>query len=69
MDILEAIIRIVIGVVLVLVIMGSSLFGYVAWKAGAKRWGGGLFGICALSIFLLYWIVLSAFIAELPSPL
>ena len=68
MDLLEAIIRIVIGVVLVLAMIGSSLFGYVAWKAGARKWGGGLFGICALSIFLLYWIVLSAFISELPSP-
>ncbi len=63
-----AIIRIVIGVVLILVILGSSLFGYVAWKAGARKWGGGLFGVGALSIFLFYWIVLSAFFAELPAP-
>ena len=61
-----AIIRIVIGVVLILVILGSSLFGYVAWKAGARKWGGGLFGVGALSVFLFYWIVLSAFVAGLP---
>lgn len=57
------IIKIVFGIILVLIIVGTALFGYIAWKAGARKWGGGMFGIMALSIFLFYWLIL-----DLPLP-
>ncbi len=57
------IIKIVFGIILILVLIGTSLFGYIAWKAGAKKWGAGMCGIAALCVFLFYWLIL-----DLPVP-
>ncbi len=50
--------RIIFGIILVLVIGGTGLFGYIAWKARARKWSGGMFAITIVSIFLLYWLIL-----------
>lgn len=52
------ILRIVFGVILGVVIGGAGLFGYIAWKARAKKWSAGMFGIVAISVFLFYWLIL-----------
>lgn len=52
------ILRIILGIVLGLVIAGTGLFGYIAWKAKARKWSGGMFAVLALAVFLFYWLVL-----------
>lgn len=58
LDWLMLILRIIFGVILLVIIGGTGLFGYIAWKARARAWSGGMFGITAVSIFLLYWVIL-----------
>lgn len=52
------ILRIVFGIILGVAIGGAGLFGYIAWKARAKKWSAGMFGIVAISVFLFYWLIL-----------
>lgn len=58
MEIVWLILRIILGIVLIIVVVGTGLFGYIAWKAHVKKWSGGMFAIAALCIFLFYWLVL-----------
>lgn len=53
------ILRIIFGIILAIVIGGAGLFGYIAWKARARKWSGGMFGIVAVSVFLFYWLILA----------
>jgi len=50
--------RVILGIILVLAVIATGLFGYIAWRARAKKWSGGMFAITILSIFLFYWLVL-----------
>ncbi len=51
------IVKIVLGLFLILVVVGSGLFGYICWKAQARKWGAGCFGITTLCILALYWLI------------
>ena len=51
------IIKIVFGIILLLVIIGAGLFGYIAWKAEARKWGAGCFGAVVASVILFYWLI------------
>ena len=55
------IIKIVLGIILILVMIGSALFGYICTKARARSWGVGCFTITALTILALYWIIFRLF--------
>ncbi|MFB6215964.1 MAG: hypothetical protein ABEJ72_03215 [Candidatus Aenigmatarchaeota archaeon] len=55
---LMIILRAVIGIVLSLVIAGAGLFGYIALKAGARKWGSGMIILTAFSVLFFYWFVL-----------
>ncbi|KXA91620.1 hypothetical protein AKJ57_00610 [candidate division MSBL1 archaeon SCGC-AAA259A05] len=52
------ILKIVFGIILAVVIGGAGLFGYIAWRARARKWSAGMFGIVALSVFIFYWFIL-----------
>lgn len=52
------VLRIIFGIILALAIGGTGLFGYIAWKARARKWSGGMFAIAIVCVFLLYWLVL-----------
>lgn len=51
------IIKIVLGIILLLVVVGSALFGYICAKARAKKWGAGCFAITALSVAVFVWLI------------
>lgn len=57
-SILFLILKIILGIILAVVIGIAGLFGYIAWKAKARKWSAGMFLIVALSFFVFYWIVL-----------
>jgi len=46
--------QIVLSIVLILAIIGSGLFGYIFFKAQAKKWGIGLFLAAVLCIIITY---------------
>lgn len=48
--------QIVLSIVLILALIGSGLFGYICFRAQAKKWGAGLFVIVALCIISIYWL-------------
>lgn len=48
--------QIVLSIMLILAIIGSGLFGYICFKAQAKKWGAGLFLATALCIVVIYWL-------------
>ena len=48
--------QIVLSIVLILAIIGSGLFGYIFFKAQAKKWGVGLFLAAVLCIIITYWL-------------
>ena len=51
------IIKIVLGIILLLIIAGSGLFGYICFKAQARKWGAGCFAVLALCVALFYLII------------
>jgi len=55
------IIKIVLGLVLIVVMLGSALFGYICMKARARSWGAGLFGVTALTVLALWWLIFRLF--------
>lgn len=48
--------QIVLSIVLILAMVGSGLFGYIFFKAQAKKWGAGLFVAVILCIIITYWL-------------
>lgn len=48
--------QIVLSIVLILAIIGSGFFGYIFFKAQAKKWGAGLFVAVILCIIITYWL-------------
>ena len=48
--------QIVLSIVLILALIGSGLFGYICFRAQAKKWGAGLFVIVVLCIVAIYWL-------------
>ncbi len=48
--------QIVLSIVLIIAIICSGLFGYIFFKAQAKRWGSGLFVAAILCIIVTYWL-------------
>lgn len=50
--------KIVLGLVLVLAIIGSGAFGYVFWIARARGWAAGCFCVLALCAFALYKLII-----------
>jgi len=48
--------QIVLSIVLILAIIGSGFFGYIFFKAQAKKWGAGLFVAVILCIIITYWV-------------
>lgn len=46
--------QIVLTLVLILVIAGSGLFGYICMRAQARKWGGGLILIAVLCVIAIY---------------
>lgn len=60
-NILVIIGKIIAAIILVIIIGGSSLFGYIAWKAEARKWAAGMFGILVVCVFLFYWLIAATF--------
>lgn len=48
--------QIVLTIVLILAIAGTSLFGYICIKAQARKWGAGLFAMAVLCILAIFWL-------------
>lgn len=48
--------QIVLSIVFILVMVVSGLFGYIFFKAQAKKWGAGLFVAAILCIIITYWL-------------
>jgi hypothetical protein len=48
--------QIILTLVLLLVIGGTGLFGYICLKAQARKWGAGLFVVAILSALAIYVI-------------
>jgi len=51
------VIKIVLGLILLIIIAGSGLFGYICLKAQARKWGAGCFAVLALCVVLLYLLI------------
>ncbi|MCJ7720581.1 MAG: hypothetical protein MUO36_03830 [Candidatus Hadarchaeum sp.] len=51
------IVKIVLGIILLLVAVGSALFGYICAKAQAKSWAAGGFTVTAVSILAFAWLI------------
>jgi quinol-cytochrome oxidoreductase complex cytochrome b subunit len=51
------IVKIVLGIILLLVAVGSALFGYICAKAQAKSWAAGCFTVTAVSILAFAWLI------------
>ncbi|KXA95463.1 hypothetical protein AKJ37_00425 [candidate division MSBL1 archaeon SCGC-AAA259I09] len=58
--------RIIFGIILAVIIGGSGLFGYIAWKARARKWSGGMFAIAIVCIILFYWLILFDPLSAIP---
>lgn len=48
--------QVVLSIVLILVLIGTGLFGYICLRARAKKWGAGLIVIALLCIVAIYWV-------------
>ena len=49
--------KIVLGILAVLTMIGTGLFGYICFKAQARKWGASLFVIAALCVIAVYWLI------------
>ncbi len=49
--------KVVLGILAVLAMIGSGLFGYICFKAQARKWGAGLFVIAVLCVIAIYWLI------------
>lgn len=51
--------KIILAIIIGAVIAGTGLFGYIAWKAKARKWSGGMFLIMIVCIVLFYRFILN----------
>jgi hypothetical protein len=51
------IVKILLGLILLVIIAGSGLFGYICFKAQARKWGAACFGVVAVCIVLFYLLI------------
>jgi RNA polymerase subunit RPABC4/transcription elongation factor Spt4 len=51
------VVKILVGLLLLVVIAGSALFGYICFKAQARKWSAACFGLVALCFALMYLLV------------
>lgn len=49
--------QIVLSIVLVVALVGSSLFGYICFKAQARKWGAGLLVAAVLCVIALILVI------------
>ena len=49
--------KIVLGILAVLALVGTGLFGYICFKAQARKWGTALFAIAVLCLIAIYWLI------------
>jgi len=57
LDWLKLIVKVVLGIILLLIIAGSGLFGYICFKAQARKWGAGCFAVLALCVVAFYLVI------------
>jgi len=48
--------QVMLSIILVLALIGTSLFGYICIRAQARKWGAGLFIITLLCILAIYYV-------------
>jgi len=48
--------QVVLTLDLLVVLLGSGLFGYICIKAKERKWGAGLWIVALLSILIIYWV-------------
>ena len=51
------IIKILLGLILLVIIAGSGLFGYICFKAQARKWGAACFVVVAVCVVLFYLLI------------
>lgn len=47
--------RVVLGIILALILVGSILFAYICFRARAYKWGAGCLAVAVLSFLGLWW--------------
>lgn len=60
------VLRILFGIILGVIMGGAGIFGYIAWKAKAKKWSGLMFAVVGGTAFLFYWLILNDILNILP---
>jgi len=58
MSVLVTVGKILLGILLVLVAVGSGFFGYICVRAEARKWAAGMFLITLLCLLALYGLIL-----------
>jgi hypothetical protein len=53
----KLIVKIVLGLILLVIIAGSGLFGYICFKAQARKWGAACFSVVAVCVVLFYLLI------------
>lgn len=51
------IVKILLGLILLVIIAGSGLFGYICFKAQARKWGAACFSVVAVCVVLFYLLI------------
>lgn len=57
MSLLVTVGKILLGILLVLIAVGSGFFGYICVRAEARKWAVGMFLITLLCLLALYGLV------------
>lgn len=57
MSLLVTVGKILLGILLILIAVGSGFFGYICVRAEARKWAAGMFLITLLCLLALYGLV------------